>query len=42
MEELCKAFWQAQQVKGKPTCIVAKTLKGKGLKGKSDFQMVNI
>lgn len=32
VEELCKAFWQAQQVKGKPTCIVAKTFKGKGLK----------
>lgn len=33
VEELCKAFWQAQQVKGKPTCIVAKTFKGRGLKG---------
>lgn len=32
VEEMCKAFWQAQQVKGKPTCIVAKTFKGKGLK----------
>lgn len=32
VEELCKAFWQAKQVKGKPTCIVAKTFKGKGLK----------
>lgn len=32
VEELCKAFWQAQQVQGKPTCIVAKTFKGKGLK----------
>lgn len=32
VEELCKAFWQAQQVKDKPTCIVARTLKGKGLK----------
>uniref|UniRef100_A0AAQ4P5J1 Transketolase n=1 Tax=Gasterosteus aculeatus aculeatus TaxID=481459 RepID=A0AAQ4P5J1_GASAC len=32
VEELCKAFWQAQQVKDKPTCIVAKTFKGKGLK----------
>ncbi|KAM9343763.1 transketolase-like protein 2 [Pholidichthys leucotaenia] len=31
VEELCKAFWQAQQVKDKPTCIVAKTFKGKGL-----------
>uniref|UniRef100_A0A8C4HAS2 Transketolase n=1 Tax=Dicentrarchus labrax TaxID=13489 RepID=A0A8C4HAS2_DICLA len=34
VEELCKAFWQAKQVKGKPTCIVAKTFKGKGLKSK--------
>lgn len=34
VEELCKAFWQAQQVKDKPTCIVAKTFKGKGLKSK--------
>uniref|UniRef100_A0AAX7SXB5 Transketolase n=1 Tax=Astatotilapia calliptera TaxID=8154 RepID=A0AAX7SXB5_ASTCA len=31
VEELCKAFWQAQQVKGKPTCIVAKTFKGRGI-----------
>ncbi|KAM6977046.1 transketolase-like protein 2 [Aplochiton taeniatus] len=37
VEELCKAFWQAQQVKGKPTCIVAKTLKGKGLKDIEDM-----
>lgn len=37
VEELCKAFWQAQQVKGKPTCIVAKTFKGKGLKSECCF-----
>uniref|UniRef100_A0A4W6EYF9 Transketolase n=1 Tax=Lates calcarifer TaxID=8187 RepID=A0A4W6EYF9_LATCA len=37
VEELCKAFWQAQQVKGKPTCIVAKTFKGKGLKNIEDL-----
>uniref|UniRef100_A0A8C8A1S6 Transketolase n=1 Tax=Oryzias sinensis TaxID=183150 RepID=A0A8C8A1S6_9TELE len=36
VEELCKAFWQAQQVKDKPTCIVARTLKGKGLKNIED------
>uniref|UniRef100_A0A672FNC8 Transketolase n=1 Tax=Salarias fasciatus TaxID=181472 RepID=A0A672FNC8_SALFA len=36
VEELCKAFWQAQQVKDKPTCIVAKTFKGKGLKNIED------
>uniref|UniRef100_A0A673XCR6 transketolase n=1 Tax=Salmo trutta TaxID=8032 RepID=A0A673XCR6_SALTR len=33
VEELCKALWQAQQVKGKPTMILAKTFKGRGLKG---------
>ncbi|XP_061836016.1 transketolase-like protein 2 isoform X1 [Nerophis lumbriciformis] len=38
VEELCKAFWHAQQVKGKPTCIVAKTFKGKGLPGIEDFE----
>uniref|UniRef100_A0A3B3ZR17 Transketolase n=1 Tax=Periophthalmus magnuspinnatus TaxID=409849 RepID=A0A3B3ZR17_9GOBI len=38
VEELCKAFWQAQQVKDKPTCIVAKTFKGKGLKNIEDFE----
>ncbi|XP_015233882.1 transketolase-like protein 2 [Cyprinodon tularosa] len=38
VEELCKAFWHAQQVKGKPTCIVAKTLKGKGLKNIEDLE----
>lgn len=42
VEELCKAFWQAQQVKGKPTCIVAKTFKGKGLKSECSFHMGNI
>uniref|UniRef100_A0A1A8NZF7 Transketolase n=1 Tax=Nothobranchius pienaari TaxID=704102 RepID=A0A1A8NZF7_9TELE len=36
VEELCKAFWQAQQVKDKPTCIVAKTFKGRGLKNIED------
>ncbi|XP_061668479.1 transketolase-like protein 2 [Syngnathoides biaculeatus] len=36
VEELCKAFWNAKQFKGKPTCIVAKTFKGKGLKGIED------
>ena len=35
VEELCKALWQAQQVKDKPTAIVAKTYKGKGLNGGS-------
>lgn len=35
VEELCKALWMAEQFKGKPTAIVAKTFKGKGLKGMS-------
>ncbi|KAM9856022.1 transketolase-like protein 2 [Aulostomus maculatus] len=38
VEELCKAFWQAQQVQDKPTCIVAKTFKGKGLKNIEDLE----
>lgn len=42
VEELCKAFWQAQQVKGKPTCIVAKTFKGKGLKSRWMIYVMNI
>ena len=29
IEEVCKAFHEASTVKGKPTCIVAKTFKGK-------------
>lgn len=36
VEELCKALWQAKQMKGKPTAIVAKTFKGKGLRGIED------
>ncbi|XP_051962017.1 transketolase-like [Xyrauchen texanus] len=32
VEELCKALWHAEQFKGKPTAIIAKTFKGKGLK----------
>ncbi|RUS75717.1 hypothetical protein EGW08_016532 [Elysia chlorotica] len=36
VEELTKAFWTATQVKGKPTCIVAKTFKGQGVPGIAD------
>jgi len=36
IEELCKAFWTASTVKGKPTCIIAKTYKGMGIPGVSD------
>ncbi|XP_062975407.1 transketolase-like protein 1 [Elgaria multicarinata webbii] len=31
VEELCRALWQASQLKGKPTAIVAKTFKGRGI-----------
>lgn len=31
IEEIIKAFEVAQNVKGKPTCIIAKTIKGKGI-----------
>ncbi|XP_045854156.1 transketolase-like protein 2 isoform X2 [Meles meles] len=31
VEALCQAFWQAAQVKRKPTAIVAKTFKGRGI-----------
>jgi len=33
VEALAKAFYDASTVKGKPTCIIAKTLKGKGIPG---------
>lgn len=31
--ELCRAFHDASVAKGKPTCIVAKTFKGRGING---------
>lgn len=34
VEALCKAFYDASTVKGRPTCIIAKTFKGKGIPGK--------
>lgn len=36
IEDLCKAFADAQTVKGKPTCLIAKTFKGKGIPGVED------
>ncbi|XP_060619193.1 transketolase-like protein 1 [Anolis sagrei] len=36
VEELCRALWQASQQKGKPTAIVAKTFKGRGISGVED------
>uniref|UniRef100_A0A8C6YFK2 Transketolase N-terminal domain-containing protein n=1 Tax=Naja naja TaxID=35670 RepID=A0A8C6YFK2_NAJNA len=37
VEELCQALWQASQQKGKPTMIVAKTFKGRGIPGESSL-----
>ncbi|XP_060593457.1 transketolase-like protein 2 [Ruditapes philippinarum] len=36
VKALCKAFHDAKSVKEKPTCILAKTLKGKGFPGIED------
>lgn len=36
VEALCKALHEASEVKGKPTCILAKTFKGFGIPGISD------
>lgn len=33
VEALSKAFYDASTVKGRPTCILAKTFKGKGIPG---------
>ncbi|XP_028923195.1 transketolase-like protein 1 [Ornithorhynchus anatinus] len=33
VEELCHALWQAAQVKDKPSAIIAKTFKGRGIEG---------
>ena len=32
IEEILEAFKKAKDIKGKPTCIIAKTIKGKGIK----------
>ena len=37
IEEILKALDAAQTVKGKPTAIIAKTYKGKGLPGKKNL-----
>ena len=34
IEELCQVFWQAAQMKNKPTAVVAKTFKGRGVPSK--------
>uniref|UniRef100_A0A2K6ERV1 transketolase n=1 Tax=Propithecus coquereli TaxID=379532 RepID=A0A2K6ERV1_PROCO len=38
VEALCQAFWQATQVKNKPTAIVAKTFKGRGIPNIEDAE----
>ena len=38
IDALCKVLYEATMVKGKPTCILAKTLKGKGLAGEQRSQ----
>ena len=38
VEALCKAFHDATMVKDKPTAIVAKTFKGKGIPGKTTLE----
>ena len=35
VDALCKALHEATTVKGRPTCILTKTFKGKGIPGKS-------
>lgn len=34
VEALCQVFWQAAQMKNKPTAVVAKTFKGRGIPSK--------
>ncbi|XP_016014356.1 transketolase-like protein 1 [Rousettus aegyptiacus] len=38
VEALCQVFWQATQVKNKPTAIVAKTFKGRGTPSVEDAE----
>ncbi|XP_067683359.1 transketolase-like protein 2 [Haliotis asinina] len=38
VEALCKVFFNASKDKGKPTCIIAKTYKGKGCPGIEDME----
>nr|XP_012612738.1 transketolase-like protein 1 isoform X2 [Microcebus murinus] len=38
VEALCRVFWQATQVKSKPTAVVAKTFKGRGLPNVEDAE----
>ncbi|XP_057574377.1 transketolase-like protein 1 isoform X2 [Hippopotamus amphibius kiboko] len=38
VEALCQVFWQAAQVKNKPTAVVAKTFKGRGIPSVEDAE----
>ncbi|CAL1544792.1 unnamed protein product [Lymnaea stagnalis] len=38
VETLCKTLWEASQVSGRPTCILAKTYKGQGIPGVADVE----
>ncbi|KAM8752501.1 transketolase-like protein 1 [Rhynchonycteris naso] len=38
VEALCDVFWQATQVKNKPTAIIAKTFKGRGIPSVEDTE----
>lgn len=42
IEEILKALDTAQNVKGKPTAIIAKTYKGKGLQGEMRIYLGNV
>ncbi|XP_038184730.1 transketolase-like protein 2 [Arvicola amphibius] len=38
VEALCQAFWKATQVKNKPTALIAKTFKGRGIPSIEDAE----
>ncbi|XP_040830640.1 transketolase-like protein 1 isoform X1 [Ochotona curzoniae] len=38
VEALCQVFWKAAQVKGKPTAVVAKTFRGRGMPNVEDAE----
>lgn len=38
VEALCQAFWRATQVKNKPTALIAKTFKGRGIPNIEDAE----
>ena len=37
VESLCRHFYEAEQVKEKPTVLICKTFKGKGIPGKQFY-----